>query len=100
MQNDLEYMDDNAEKLGRKKMRTDAMKRQFAINGTSFGAVCYHRRLNFVLKTTPRRRKCSPVAFIATERTTHLQRLLLLQWGPVATSLAQPTKNWYQGTVI
>ncbi|KAG8862405.1 hypothetical protein FRB96_001475 [Tulasnella sp. 330] len=30
--NDLEYMDDNAEKLGRKKMRTDAMKRQFAIN--------------------------------------------------------------------
>jgi hypothetical protein len=27
-------MDDNAEKLGRKKMRTDAMKRQFAIHGT------------------------------------------------------------------
>ena len=26
-------MDDNAEKLGRKKMRSDAMKRQFAING-------------------------------------------------------------------
>jgi hypothetical protein len=35
-QNDLEYMDDNAEKLGRKKMRTDAMKRQFAINGEIF----------------------------------------------------------------
>ena len=32
-QNDIEYIDDNAEKLGRKKMRTDAMKRQFAING-------------------------------------------------------------------
>lgn len=32
-ENDLEYMDDNAEKLGRKKMRDDAMKRQFAING-------------------------------------------------------------------
>ena len=32
-QNDLEYMDDNADRLGRKKMRTDAMKRQFAING-------------------------------------------------------------------
>ncbi|KDQ12326.1 hypothetical protein BOTBODRAFT_113169 [Botryobasidium botryosum FD-172 SS1] len=31
-EDDLEYMDDNAEKLGRKKMRTDAMKRQFAIN--------------------------------------------------------------------
>lgn len=33
LQNDLEYMDDNAEKLGRKKMRSDAMKRQFAIHG-------------------------------------------------------------------
>jgi hypothetical protein len=32
-QNDLEYMDDNAEKLGRQKMRSDAMKRQFAIHG-------------------------------------------------------------------
>ncbi|KAJ8080393.1 Pre-mRNA-splicing factor cwf19 [Marasmius tenuissimus] len=31
-ENDLEYMDDNAEKLGRQKMRTDAMKRQFAIH--------------------------------------------------------------------
>ena len=29
----LDYMDDNAERLGRKKMRSDAMKRQFAING-------------------------------------------------------------------
>jgi len=29
--NDLDYMDDNAEKLGRQKMRSDAMKRQFAI---------------------------------------------------------------------
>jgi len=26
-------MDDNAERLGRQKMRSDAMKRQFAING-------------------------------------------------------------------
>lgn len=32
-QNDLDYMDDNAERLGRQKMRTDAMKRQFAIHG-------------------------------------------------------------------
>ena len=32
-ENDREYMDDNAEKLGRKKMRSDAIKRQFAING-------------------------------------------------------------------
>ena len=33
LQNDLEYMDDNAERLGRQKMRSDAMKRQFAIHG-------------------------------------------------------------------
>ncbi|PIL22586.1 hypothetical protein GSI_15275 [Ganoderma sinense ZZ0214-1] len=31
-QNDLDYMDDNADKLARKKMRADHMKRQFAIN--------------------------------------------------------------------
>ncbi|KXN88124.1 Pre-mRNA-splicing factor cwf19 [Leucoagaricus sp. SymC.cos] len=31
-ENDLEYMDDNAAKLGRQKMRSDAMKRQFAIH--------------------------------------------------------------------
>jgi hypothetical protein len=32
-QNNLDYMDDNAERLGRQKMRSDAMKRQFAIQG-------------------------------------------------------------------
>ncbi|KIK80993.1 hypothetical protein PAXRUDRAFT_15491 [Paxillus rubicundulus Ve08.2h10] len=31
-ENDLEYIDDNAERLGRQKMRSDAMKRQFAIH--------------------------------------------------------------------
>ncbi|KZS90512.1 hypothetical protein SISNIDRAFT_430789 [Sistotremastrum niveocremeum HHB9708] len=31
-EDDLEYMDDNADKLGRRKMRTDAMRRQFAIH--------------------------------------------------------------------
>ncbi|KAI0311715.1 CwfJ C-terminus 1-domain-containing protein-like protein [Amylostereum chailletii] len=31
-QNNLDYIDDNAERLGRQKMRSDAMKRQFAIN--------------------------------------------------------------------
>lgn len=29
----LDYMDENAEKLARKRMKTDAMKRAFAING-------------------------------------------------------------------
>ncbi|KAJ7071866.1 CwfJ C-terminus 1-domain-containing protein-like protein [Mycena belliarum] len=31
-QNDLDYIDDNADKLGRQKMRSDAMKRQFAVH--------------------------------------------------------------------
>lgn len=29
----LEYLDDNSERLARKRMKTDAMKRAFAING-------------------------------------------------------------------
>lgn len=33
LQNNLDYIDDNADKLARKKMRADHMKRQFAING-------------------------------------------------------------------
>lgn len=32
-QDDNDYVDDNAEKLARKKMKTDALKRAFAING-------------------------------------------------------------------
>ncbi|WAQ89505.1 hypothetical protein PtA15_11A194 [Puccinia triticina] len=31
-ENDLDYMDDNADRLARKKMKTDASKRMFAIN--------------------------------------------------------------------
>ncbi|KAH9936259.1 CwfJ C-terminus 1-domain-containing protein-like protein [Fomitopsis serialis] len=42
---DNDYMDDNAEKLGRKKMRSDAMKRQFAIND--------YKRTQKVLSTCP-----------------------------------------------
>lgn len=34
-QDDLDYMDENAERLARRKMKSDAMKRQFAINGMS-----------------------------------------------------------------
>jgi hypothetical protein len=33
-QNNLDYIDENADKLGRQKMRSDAMKRQFAVHGT------------------------------------------------------------------
>ncbi|KAG8812293.1 hypothetical protein FRC17_002101 [Serendipita sp. 399] len=34
-QDDLEYMDDNAKRFERKKVHTDAMRRQFAINDSS-----------------------------------------------------------------
>ncbi|KAL4080953.1 CwfJ C-terminus 1-domain-containing protein-like protein [Scleroderma citrinum] len=44
-ENDLEYMDDNAERLGRQKMRSDAMKRQFAIHD--------YKRTQKVLATCP-----------------------------------------------
>lgn len=37
--NDLDYMDENVEKLSRQKMRSDAMKRQFAINGEYLSAI-------------------------------------------------------------
>ena len=33
MQDDLDYMDENAERLAQRKRKTDAMKRAFAING-------------------------------------------------------------------
>ncbi|KAI6027408.1 CwfJ C-terminus 1-domain-containing protein-like protein [Pisolithus microcarpus] len=44
-ENDLEYIDDNAERLGRQKMRSDAMKRQFAIHD--------YKRTQKVLATCP-----------------------------------------------
>lgn len=34
-QDDLDYLDDNVERLARKKMKTDAQKKMFAVNGTS-----------------------------------------------------------------
>ncbi|KZT73833.1 hypothetical protein DAEQUDRAFT_742914 [Daedalea quercina L-15889] len=44
-QANIDYLDDNAERLGRKKMRSDAMKRQFAIND--------YKRTQKVLATCP-----------------------------------------------
>ncbi|KAI6166799.1 CwfJ C-terminus 1-domain-containing protein-like protein [Pisolithus thermaeus] len=44
-ENDLDYIDDNAERLGRQKMRSDAMKRQFAIHD--------YKRTQKVLATCP-----------------------------------------------
>lgn len=39
-QADVDYMDENSERLARKRMRTDAMKRAFAINGESMFQSC------------------------------------------------------------
>ena len=39
-QDDLDYVDENAERLARRKMKSDAMKRQFAINGTPNFRLC------------------------------------------------------------
>ncbi|TFK20597.1 hypothetical protein FA15DRAFT_116939 [Coprinopsis marcescibilis] len=44
-QNNLDYLDENAEKLSRQKMRSDAMKRQFAIND--------YKRTQKVMSTCP-----------------------------------------------
>jgi len=33
LKDNLEYINENAEKLGRQKMRSDALKRQFAFHG-------------------------------------------------------------------
>ncbi|KAF8133995.1 CwfJ C-terminus 1-domain-containing protein-like protein [Boletus edulis] len=47
-ENDLDYIDDNAERFARQKMRTDAMKRQFAINGKPLD---HYKRTQKVLAT-------------------------------------------------
>ncbi|KAH0832186.1 CwfJ C-terminus 1-domain-containing protein-like protein [Lanmaoa asiatica] len=47
-ENDLDYIDDNAERLARQKMRSDAMKRQFAINGIYLS---HYKRTQKVLAT-------------------------------------------------
>jgi len=40
-QDDNDYVDDNAEKLARRKMKTDALKRAFAVNGkTHIASLC------------------------------------------------------------
>lgn len=67
-ENDLEYMDDNAERLGRKKMRTDAMKRQFAINGKPVAfesAIC----LPCFTQTMLRPKRCLPAVSTVMEKT-------------------------------
>ena len=75
-------MDDNAEKLGRKKMRSDAMKRQFAINGDVYLDRQYrkertHRRgLTVVIVELP----CNRLAFDPpSSKSTYANEITELQ---------------------
>ena len=45
-ENNLEYMDNNAEKLGRRKLKSETMKRQLAINGRYFTKYMQYRQCN------------------------------------------------------
>lgn len=57
-EDDLEYMDDNADKLARKKMKSDALKRAFAINGR-FNSTSMTYFWNILLKAMFGNRLCS-----------------------------------------
>lgn len=57
-EDDLDYMDDNADKLARKKMKSDALKRAFAINGR-FNSTSMTYFWNILLKTMFGNRLCS-----------------------------------------
>lgn len=70
-QNDLDYIDDNAEKLGRKKMRSDAIKRQFAINGVyRYCCVFSSPHNGFCIQITSEHRRSWPHVHSATAKTT------------------------------
>ena len=72
-------MDDNAEKLGRQKMRSDAIKRQFAIQGMR--NILHHPRvgLNLQLQTTSVRRRRWLRVPSATAKMTPYPKL---RWSP------------------
>lgn len=84
-QNDLEYMDDNAEKLGRQKMRSDAMKRQFAINGQNSPFFLAIFSLKTTNKITSARKKCWLLATSVLGMMILHRRHPLLQWVPECT---------------
>ena len=64
-ENDLEYMDDNAEKLGRRRLKSETMKRQLAINGR-YQAKCIRYRHCNSKQIINVLRKCLRTDHIAT----------------------------------
>lgn len=92
-------MDDNAAKLGRQKMRSDAMKRQFAIHGLAlhidneqdyaYAALCQ-------IINAPNR--CLPHVHSVMGKMIRYQKLRSLQWARGLISRAQPLKNLLRDT--
>lgn len=98
-ENDLEYMDDNAEKLGRKKMRSDAMKRQFAING-ELSLVHFFYHFVTMSQIIRRRKRFWQIVSFVTAKTTALRRHLLLRWRLDAISRVHFGKSWWKDIAI
>lgn len=107
----LDYMDENADKLARKKMKTDASKRLFAINGESCAQTCaledvlsqisivafqttHARRRPLILVSSAQRRRMAPPgpesSPWALARTFPSRRLKSLS---TATSLSCPSST-------
>lgn len=94
-QNDLDYMDENVEKLSRQKMRSDAMKRQFAINGTLSSSRCTSTEPYGSRAQTIRRRNkfCRHVISVLGKMIHHPRRQSW-QWEQEPTSHVLRTTNW------
>lgn len=65
MQNDLDYIDDNAERLARKKIKTDSAKRLFAVNGKPLLGPMFQLPAEVATQTTPARNGRLKVAISA-----------------------------------
>jgi hypothetical protein len=93
-------MDDNAAKLGRQKMRSDAMKRQFAVHGTAYRVQAEYVYVYVVLcQIINAPNRCSPHARSAMEKMIPCQKLRLLQWARGLISRAQRMKSLSRVTV-
>lgn len=83
-------------------MRSDAMKRQFAINGIRLDRLTCVRVLTTVIsfrQTISVPRKPWPLVSSATGKTTLHQKHPLLQWEPGFTSHALSPRNYWKDIV-
>lgn len=97
LQNDLDYMDDNADRLGRQKMRSDAMKRQFAINGKPDSiSISSLSVADVSSQTTNERRRLSLRAHSVMARMILYLRLPSSLLALERISRAQLKKSWYK----